>query len=1204
MNRSWRSRAGLRRAFSRPLLLALAGMLVTGVVALEWAHADIVTTVFTDKSDYLPGQTVTIRGFDWEPGEEVVLTLHEEPTLDPDLTLYATADANGDIYNNQFVVDQNDLGVTFTLSAKGTVSGRTAQTTFTDANESATLDQCANGKAPSPSSDGCDTDAADWVSGNLGSSKSTYLEGDSIPYRMLFGNLGLSSHTVTIEWDTTKSSKHAIDYLTTVNQSVLDVNPCLGVSGCNPGSFGTFAIPADPQVTGAGVTPIAGVFRLYGGTITAVSAYSYADGAGFVGDKSARITITFTASVANPVLAWGGHIATRQDWGMANSAVSIPGSPYHTRLIDLDGAGGNQDRSLSADAVVFPGSITIIKDATPNGTSTTFPFTASPLPLTNFSIIDDGTQAFSNITNFTTYTVAESSVGGWTLTGIVCSVTSANGGSQTVTSPSVSIDLKEGENVTCTFSNQQQTGSLTVIKHVDNSACSSGCSVASDFTIHVKSGSTDVSGSPKPGSESGDTYTLPVGSYIVSENATPSGYAFKGFTGDCDLSGNVTVVAGGSKTCTLTNEAQTAHLKLVKTVTNDNGGQAVATDFTLSASGPTPISGAGGAESDVHNGTYALSETNVAGYSAGSWSCVGGTQNGSNVTLALGLSATCTINNNDQSAHLKLVKTVTNDNGGQAATTDFTLSAAGPTPISGAGGAESDVNAGTYALSETNVAGYTAGSWSCVGGTQNGSNVTLALGQSATCTINNNDQTAHLKLVKTVTNDDGGQKVAADFTLSAAGPTPISGAGSAEADVNAGTYALSETNVAGYTAGSWSCVGGTQNASNITLALGQSATCTINNNDQAGTLTVIKHVINDNGGTKVATDFSFQVNGGVPVAFIQNGVATEGLNSTSVPAGTYTVVEPAVYGYTTTYSNCTNIVIPNGGSGTCEITNDDQPGTIVIIKDAKPASGVFTFNTTGSGYSGFSLNGDPTGDLNKNTQQLNAGSYTAVESTQLGWILTGVGSPGSSNCVVTGSGGSTGTGDVNTRTATISLKNGDTVTCYFENTGEGVTRTQGFWATHTNLAYVAWFGGTTNSDPEHTFPGVAATPGIGDTLICSKDINTLGKEMGGFWSDISKKSNGAKRSALDQARMQLLQQLLAAELNASAFGSVPSGGSGVFASWENALCGTNTNAIKTAQQQAASFNTSGDSGLFTPGVSADSKYARSIADIPFWDFIN
>ena len=184
------------------------------------------------------------------------------------------------------------------------------------------------------------------------------------------------------------------------------------------------------------------------------------------------------------------------------------------------------------------------------------------------------------------------------------------------------------------------------------------------------------------------------------------------------------------------------------------------------------------------------------------------------------------------------------------------------------------------------------------------------------------------------------------------------------------------------------------------------------------------------------------------------------------------------------------------------------------------------------------------------------------------------------------------------QTATINLKNGDTVTCVFENTGQGVTRTQGFWATHPQLAQVAWFGGTAFG---HTFPGVAGSAGIGDTLICGRSIDTLGKLTGAFWSDISKLSTGKKRSAVDHARMQLLQQLIAAELNAAAFGSAPTAGS--FSAWEAALCGTNTNAIKSAQQQAAAFDSLGDAATFTPGASADSKLGRSVANIPFWDVI-
>jgi hypothetical protein len=287
------------------------------------------------------------------------------------------------------------------------------------ANPSANLDQCANDPAPSPSNNGCHDSATQWVNGNLGASKSVYQEGDSIPYRLVFSNLSAASgnsHTVTIEWDTTKSSKHAIDYITTWNRSVTDSDPCLGVTPC--ASPTTFAIPKDPQVdngSGSPITQAPGVFTMWGGTITAVSApakvgnvscgasnanasYCYSTGTGFTGDKSAAIKVTFTATQGNPVLAWGGHIAQRRagggsgGWGDNNSAISISGSPYHTRLIDLDGSGGSQDRSLSADAVVFPGSITIIKDATPNG-NTSSGFTATPTPLANFSLVDDVSTA-------------------------------------------------------------------------------------------------------------------------------------------------------------------------------------------------------------------------------------------------------------------------------------------------------------------------------------------------------------------------------------------------------------------------------------------------------------------------------------------------------------------------------------------------------------------------------------------------------------------------------------------------------------------------------------------------------------------------------------------------------------------------------------------------------------------------------------------
>ncbi|MBW8777442.1 MAG: hypothetical protein JF596_21360, partial [Stenotrophomonas sp.] len=165
----------------------------------------------------------------------------------------------------------------------------------------------------------------------------------------------------------------------------------------------------------------------------------------------------------------------------------------------------------------------------------------------------------------------------------------------------------------------------------------------------------------------------------------------------------------------------------------------------------TNITGATGSaavtNASVNPGSYTLSETGgPAGYTAGTYSCVinGGAAVVSNtMALAAGDAATCTINNNDQAATLTLVKTVTNDNRGTATTADFTLTAAGPTSISGTSGApavtDAPVSSGTYTLTETNLAGYAAGAWSCTGGTLTGNSLVLSNGDDAECGITNDD---------------------------------------------------------------------------------------------------------------------------------------------------------------------------------------------------------------------------------------------------------------------------------------------------------------------------------------------------------------------------------------------------------------------------------------------------------------------------------
>src|SRR5438309_4988952 len=123
------------------------------------------------------------------------------------------------------------------------------------------LDQCGNGPLSAPTF----CNPASWQNGNLNGNQAHYFEGDSVPYRLTFLNLSTSGfHTVTIQWDTTKGGKHALDYLTSFDRTVTSANPCAGVTGCG-GTPSTIAIPSDPNL--GTVTPIAGVFTLYNGTL-------------------------------------------------------------------------------------------------------------------------------------------------------------------------------------------------------------------------------------------------------------------------------------------------------------------------------------------------------------------------------------------------------------------------------------------------------------------------------------------------------------------------------------------------------------------------------------------------------------------------------------------------------------------------------------------------------------------------------------------------------------------------------------------------------------------------------------------------------------------------------------------------------------------------------------------------------------------------
>jgi hypothetical protein len=215
-------------------------------------------------------------------------------------------------------------------------------------------------------------DPVEWVKGNAGPANAHYAEGHSIAYRIVLTGVSPGYHKVVIEWDTKQNGRHAIDYLSHYQRlqphtyfgehmSPESVNPLTGLAG----EFGvpaTFGIPApssggspvtnQPAQSFASLAANERVITMWNGTITNLS---YASQGDLSADSSAsQLSMEFLATKSTVVIAWGGHIASRLDWGADNSAAGINGSPYHTRLISIDGSGGNQDRSVQAQAIVSP----------------------------------------------------------------------------------------------------------------------------------------------------------------------------------------------------------------------------------------------------------------------------------------------------------------------------------------------------------------------------------------------------------------------------------------------------------------------------------------------------------------------------------------------------------------------------------------------------------------------------------------------------------------------------------------------------------------------------------------------------------------------------------------------------------------------------------------------------------------------------------
>ncbi len=810
---------------------------LTGVTGLEGS-------ISTDKPDYSPSSLVLITGSGFIANKTYTINIVSTDEPPVNFTDQVKADGSGNI-SYAYQLDGN-YRPNYTVYVK-TGEIINAVVTFTDGNISVNFDQCANDDNPTPAGQ------CNWIGSILQGNNSTYFEGMSVPQRILYQGITTpGAHTISFAYSYTKGGTHAYDFLTSLNQ---------GNGGFSPG-----------------ITNLDKCDGLSGGDATACNA--------LVGTTATNVSIPndpFDSKDSPPGVGTGTTQTQKENWyqGQYGSReISVHSSnAFSGGLISLS-------HTVGADADTGDSDVNVTLNFNLAGCSAASPcdlliFFSGHLAVTgsiNNNGADWGQPLGSSNINGGPYHIK-----GLKFDGDGGSLDNQIAGADIILPGTIVI-------------NKNTTGADGTF----NFSSTGGSTVPSSFSITTS------------GNSGSQTFNnVLAGNYTVAEVSPGGGFSFSNLvcsdpTTNTTVNLNtrtasINVAPGETVSCTFTNTLQQAHLNVVKHVINDNGGTAVASDFTLDSGGtndtPDDFAGAESPGTDVtlDAGSYSVTESGPSGYTASySADCSG--------TIAAGETKTCTVTNDDNAPSLILNKIVINDNGGTQPESAWTLTATGnqqtPVVLSGPGASGStDVvsnatfKAGTYTLTESGPAGYSASSWSCTGtGTLNGNQITLGLGQSAVCSITNDDIAPTLKLVKSVAS---GSASPASWNLTATGTGGFTDAGNSSIfhPVLANQlYTLSESVLSGYSqSGNWECDNTTvSNGDEITLGINQNVTCTVTNTRDTGTITVDK--VTDPSADLTDFDFSVLSSGaGVNESFTladQDPVWTM-----TLPTGAYTVSE-------------------------------------------------------------------------------------------------------------------------------------------------------------------------------------------------------------------------------------------------------------------------------------------------------------------------
>ncbi|KRA16123.1 DUF11 domain-containing protein [Lysobacter sp. Root604] len=483
-------------------------------------------------------------------------------------------------------------------------------------------------------------------------------------------------------------------YFVSVETGTAALRKSLTPAAIVDGGVGTYTFtldntsPTSVNLTGVGFTDNlpsslrvanpAAIANTCGGTVTAASGATAIVASGIT--LNAGVSCTISVNVTNVP-------------GQTNTSCAANPAAFTNSTINITGTTSALFPDFNPVCLVVQpaATIVVVKDAVPNDAQD-FAFTATGTGLSAFSLDDDGDATLSNTRNFTglaagSYTITETAVAGWALTGLVCSDPTGNSSGNTGTRVAT-IDVAAGETVTCTYTNTKRA-QFRLAKTWDvNSAVGDVATIAATTGL---ANNTAAFNSPATAAMQGAAVGVLVGetASLPAETMTPAGALANYLTSlTCDngvvpsgangQAANTVQIPGNLAvdtliTCTYTNTRRTTTLQLRKQWSGAAVGDDATVTLTRAGAGIDSLASdagsAGELDSDATPTTVFAGETvvvaeSLAGANAGAYNgslaCTGSADANPNdgITVAAADTAiVCTYTNTRRSADLSVAKT-------------------------------------------------------------------------------------------------------------------------------------------------------------------------------------------------------------------------------------------------------------------------------------------------------------------------------------------------------------------------------------------------------------------------------------------------------------------------------------------------------------------------------------------------------------------